>query len=209
MLVFGICIRIWTEKLGWCKANAALGITWNTGKIKSQKVFLSSCSFLSSEWVASRIHWGWFLALRHLTLPVAWQEEQDTADKMSSGGQKQRPGSQGRKLLCGTEQVGLWEKIALVAIYQSSCRLKSKHFLQWSMLQTAVMSVAFVEHINNNSEITWCGFSLSVMCISSRCLNILCRFRNCKGGCCPTVNTVAIRLPRGGAGVQDFALHDY
>lgn len=52
------------------------------------------------------------------------------AGKTFSGGRKQRPGSEGRKLLCGTEQAGLWEKIALVAIYQNSVGYFFTHALQ-------------------------------------------------------------------------------
>lgn len=52
------------------------------------------------------------------------------AGKTLSRVQKQRPGSQGRKLLCGNEQGGLWEKIALVAIYQNSVGYFFTHALQ-------------------------------------------------------------------------------
>ena len=145
--VLGICVRIWMEKLGWCKVNAALGIAWNTGKIKSQKVFLSSCSFRSSEWVASRIHWGWFLALRHLTLLVACQEEQAMAGKIFSGGQKQRPGSQGRKSLCGTEQMGLWEKIVLVAIYQNCVGFF------FSLMLFKIKTFSLIKHASDSSHV--------------------------------------------------------
>lgn len=137
---------------------------------------------------------GLVLGSETFTLLVTWQKEQTMAGNIFSREQKHRPGSQGRNLLCGTEQIVLWEKIAPVAIYQNclgflhSCCLKSKRFPPLSMLQTAVVPVAFLEHINNTSGIIWCEFSLSVMCISSRCLNILCWLGSKLGGlmltCC-------------------------
>lgn len=170
------------EKPRWRKARAALGIAWNTGKIKTQELFLSSCSFLSSEWVVSRICWNWFLALRHL--PCNQQKEQTIAGNIFSREQKHRPGSQGRNLLRGTEHIVLWEKIAPVAICQNCVgffplmllKIKTISFIKHAA--DSSHGVAFVEHIKSTSGVIWCGFSFSVMCISSKCLNILCWLRS-------------------------------
>lgn len=140
-LVLGICMRIWMEKLRWCKVNAALGIAWNTGKIKSQKVFLSSCSFLSSEWVGNRIHWG----LRHL-IPLMPGKKNKPWQVKFSAGDKQRPGSQGRKSLCGTEQMGLWEKIALVAIYQNCVGF-------FSLVLFKIKTFSPIKHASDSSHV--------------------------------------------------------
>lgn len=137
------------ENLRWLKFNSALGIAWNAGKIKSKKAFLSlsGCWFLSSELFASRICWGWFLALRHLTLLVAWQEAQTVAGKnISRKGQNQRPGSQGRRSLCGTEQIGLWEKIALGAIYQNCVGF-------FSLMLFKIKMFSSMEHASDSSHV--------------------------------------------------------
>lgn len=148
--VWFVCLflmKIWMEKLRWLKFNSALGIALNAGKIKSQKVFLSSCWFLSSEWVASRSCWSWFLALRHLTLLVAWQEAQTVAGKIISGkGQKQRPGSQWRRSLCGTERMGLWKKIALGAIYRNRVGF-------FSLMLFKIKTFSSIEHASDSSHV--------------------------------------------------------